>query len=907
MIEDELGEGERQRDGVIKIEAFAATIEETPSNRYTVTHKRRVEEIFDAALDVAPEERSAFLVRACAGNDELQREVEELLEVEREQTLGLLPSGELAMISALAGLHPSLKGLSLAPGMQLGRYQLLRSLGQGGMGTVFLAHDKRLHRRVAIKFLHAATQEMTERFLAEARNTARCKHENIVVLHDVDEIDGHPYMVLECLEGEPLRQRLAGLAGISMTTTQEGSHREVEATTTVVPVAEVLELVIPVVRALVCAHAQGIVHRDLKPENVFLCGNGTVKVLDFGIAKALTDIIHSSIGLATTGSALGPEEPIVTEQGALLGTLPYMSPEQWGTDEIDERTDLWAVGIMLYEMLAGQHPLVPLSYGKMLQLVPDLELPMPSIGAAVPGLGTLGDIVDGCLRKHKAERIRSAEALLQALEAARVELSPATTQAARARTATAPQASQASQVSPALGEDPGTGESREPVRDASTGAGARTWQEEHAPSASWLAATASWLATLALLAFWPRFAIPAFPDRSGGIVLAVSARGDDALRLAHGALCASMRAVDAERVRCIELPRIGVGGRELRDAAAAAGASLVVWLEEDHGLRLVPVSTHAELLSELPTLHVGISKREQHLAGILHPLSRVLAGDVRIDISRVPPMSSDTVDWRLAALAWYLNVLASNQHAIPRVDLRRTMTHCRDEVSLADASCALVHYVHARLDPTPPDAHYWLEELLTHGPPSFADQMALELANDDCMDEPERAQAALLRLAVAWADAPCQSLTLVGPARCLLNRYPQASAALQPVAKPGADIETRCDAELTAATPAHAAIESAPPAPPISVEVTSEPAGARVFAGDSTEPLGVTPYVYEASSRAGRVSLRLELAGYEPAEVSFPGDRNGVARQVLQKTTTRRRPAGPPPSSSSASDTFDYR
>jgi serine/threonine protein kinase len=911
MNEDEPGEGERQHDGVTTIEAFAATIEEPRINRRTVTHRRRVEEIFDAALDVAPGERSAFLARACAGNDELQREVEDLLAVEREQTLGLLPSGELAMISALADLHPSLKGLSLAPGMQLGRYRLLRSLGQGGMGTVFLAHDRRLHRRVAIKFLHAATEEMTERFLAEARNTARCKHENIVVLHDVDEIDGHPYMVLECLDGEPLRQRLAGLVGTGASTTREGPHRQVEATTTAVPVTEVLELVIPVVRALVCAHAQGIVHRDLKPENVFLCGNGTVKVLDFGIAKAMTDIIHSSISLATSASLLELEERIVTEQGALLGTLPYMSPEQWGTDEIDERTDLWAVGIMLYEMLAGEHPLAPLSYSKMQQLVPKLNLPMPSIGAALPGLGTLADIVDGCLRKHKVERIRSAEALLQALEAARVELSPATTEAARTSTPTAPQASQTSQGS---GEDPDTGERREPVRAASTGDASRP-REAHAPSPSWLAATASWLATLALLAFWPRFAIPAFPDPSGGIVLALSARADDALRLAQRALCASMRADDAEGVRCIELPRIGVGGRELRDAAAAAGASLVVWLDEDHGLRLVPVSTHADLLSELPTLHVGIVKRERHLAGILRSLSRVLAGDARIDVSRVPPLSPDTVDWRLAALTWYLNVLASNQQAIPRAALRRTMTRCHDEVSLAEASCGLVHYVHTQLDPTPPDARYWLEELLIHGPPSFADQIAIELASDDCMHEPARAQAALLRLAVRWADAPCRRLMLVGPARCLLSRYPQASAALQPVANPGDDIEMRCEAELAAATPAHATIEPAPPISvevtsepaPISVEVTSEPAGARVFVSDRSEPLGVTPYVYEAPSRAGRVSLRLELAGYEAAEVWFPGDRDGVARQVLQKTPTRLGPDDPRPGRSSAGDLFHHR
>jgi hypothetical protein len=154
------------------------------------------------------------------------------------------------------------------------------------------------------------------------------------------------------------------------------------------------------------------------------------------------------------------------------------------------------------------------------------------------------------------------------------------------------------------------------------------------------------------------------------------------------------------------------------------------------------------------------------------------------------------VGWRLAALAWYLNVLAHNQLAIPGEDVRSTMTRCRDEVSLADPSCALVHYVHARLDPPPRDARYWLEMLLAYGPPSFADPIAIELASDDCMRAPERIQAALLRLAASWANEPCRLITLAAPARCLLSQYPQASAALQPLANPSADLATSCEAEL---------------------------------------------------------------------------------------------------------------
>jgi serine/threonine protein kinase len=373
---------------------------------------------FGAALDVTAEARAGFLDRACAGDAELRREVEELLEAARAQTQGPLESRKLTGPPALANLHPSLQGLALAPGMPVGRYKLLRQLGQGGMGTVFLAHDSRLHRRVAIKFLHAATQEMTNRFLAEARATARCRHENIVVIHDVDELDGHPYMVLECLEGEPLRQRLAGLVGSDDTASATPAARRAEITSPAMPVADVLALVIPVVRALVCAHAHGFVHRDLKPENVFLCSDGTVKVLDFGIAKVLTDA--HALGLTTTSpealaSTMRPQEHVITERGVLLGTLPYMSPEQWGTGEIDERTDIWAVGIMLYEMLAGRHPLAPLSYARLERLVPDPDTAMPAIGDALTGLGALASIVDGCLRKRPAERMASTQELLDAL------------------------------------------------------------------------------------------------------------------------------------------------------------------------------------------------------------------------------------------------------------------------------------------------------------------------------------------------------------------------------------------------------------------------------------------------------------------------------------------------------------
>jgi serine/threonine protein kinase len=760
----------------------------------TLSRRRQLEEIFIAALDVAPQERSAFLDHACAQDAELRQEVEELLEAEADgdQSLALLQSGILAEISALGDLHPSVAKLSLAPGMRLDRYELLRLLGQGGMGTVFLAHDTRLRRRVAIKILHATNPEMSERFLAEARATARCKHENIVVIHDVDTIDGNPYMVLECLEGESLRQRLAGLARAAQTepAAPKSRDREIEPVAPAMPVAEALALVIPIVRALVCAHEHGIVHRDLKPENVFLCSDGTIKVLDFGIAKILADI-HGPASSTMAGLAATPMKPTITRQGSLLGTLPYMAPEQWGSGDIDERTDLWALGIMLYETLAGRHPLSPVSFGHLRKQVPDLDLPMPGMGAAVPGLGELADIVDTCLRKRKAERMRSAEELLRALEGVRAGLpasdaSPASqdTQNTATRPTRAPTGS-------------GKNAARDPQKETSSRPTMRRWPGIAA--ALGLGLTALLLLGLWASGLWSRLSIPAFQQDAGGIVLTVPAGASDALAQTHQTLCAELRQLDAQAVRCVELPRSGVADSDLVRASAHAGASLIARLEGDHDLRLLPVEPKAELLSELPELHVADATAQQHLPRILLPLSRALGGDLRFDALRAPPVSAGDVSWRLAALAWYLNVLARNPQAIPPADLRQTMTRCRQEATIADISCALAHYVHTQLDPTPPDAAHWLQELLAHGPPAFADLVVLELASDDCTRDAERAQAAVLHLAARWSHAPCHRVTLIGPAACLLTRYRDASETLQPIAYPDDELMDLCPDDLIAA------------------------------------------------------------------------------------------------------------
>jgi WD40 repeat protein len=273
-------------------------------------------------------------------------------------------------------------------------YEILRTLGEGGMGTVFLARDTKLGRLVAIKVLLKHTGISAARFLAEARATARCKHENIVVIHEVDELHGYPFMVLEYLEGRTLRAFLM----------------EREASELLSP-SVVVELVMPVVRALSCAHKLGIVHRDLKPENILLTDAGPIKVLDFGIAKRL-DAQELAV-ITGSGEPLAGGDGL-TQEGALLGTLPYMSPEQLRGEEIDPRSDLWAVGILLYELCTGARPMELLSMVRRAQLGA-FDAPMPSVSDKRSDVGALGAIIDRCLMKRKAERFGSADELLAAL------------------------------------------------------------------------------------------------------------------------------------------------------------------------------------------------------------------------------------------------------------------------------------------------------------------------------------------------------------------------------------------------------------------------------------------------------------------------------------------------------------
>ena len=286
-------------------------------------------------------------------------------------------------------------GIGLVEGARVHQYELIRELGRGGMGMVWAARDTKLGRRVAIKFLLDASEAVADRFLAEARATAQFNHENIVIIHGADSVEGLPYMVLEFLEGQPLRGIMGG-AG------------------TRIPASRVVELMLPVARALDAAHAVGIVHRDLKPENVFVTNSGQIKVLDFGIAKAVAK--RDAAPRHTQYGDVGSMSMNLTREGALVGTLPYMSPEQMGVGEVDHRSDIWACGIMMWELLAGRHPIYPLTSEALITNAVT-DTPMPSVRDEVSDLpDSLAMIVDSCLRKRPEERISSAQELVQRLE-----------------------------------------------------------------------------------------------------------------------------------------------------------------------------------------------------------------------------------------------------------------------------------------------------------------------------------------------------------------------------------------------------------------------------------------------------------------------------------------------------------
>ena len=279
--------------------------------------------------------------------------------------------------------------MPLASGTKLGPYEIASPLGAGGMGEVYRARDSRLDRDVAIKVLpeaFARDAERLRRFETEARAIAALNHPNILSIHDIGTYEGAPYLVSECLEGQSLREELSGGA---------------------VPMRRAVDYGIQIAQGLAAAHDKGIVHRDLKPENIFVTHDGRVKVLDFGLAKLARSEASSDDGATM--------EALPTSVGTVLGTVGYMSPEQVRGTPADARSDIFALGAILYEMLFGQRAFRRDTSAETMTAIlkedpPELSLTGKPISPA------LERIVRRCLEKNPQQRFQSARDLAFNLE-----------------------------------------------------------------------------------------------------------------------------------------------------------------------------------------------------------------------------------------------------------------------------------------------------------------------------------------------------------------------------------------------------------------------------------------------------------------------------------------------------------
>ena len=355
---------------------------------------RHVTDVFHAALARDTPARQPFLDQACSGDAALREEVDAMLAAHRAAgRFGESPVGSSAPM------------LNLEPGGTLGPYRIDALIGEGGMGQVYRAHDSRIGRDVAIKVLppeYAADVERLRRFEQESRATGALNHPNILTLYDVGTANGQPYLVMELLDGETLRDRISRGALSS---------------------ARACEVAAGVARGLSAAHAKGVVHRDLKPENIMITRDGRVKVLDFGIAKLRATVAPD--GLTSTAA-------VRTAPQIVLGTAGYMAPEQVSGLPADERADLFALGVILFELLTGRRAFDRDSRVETLNAILHDD-PPPLVNPAAPVPQVVERIVQRCLEKDPDARFQSARDLAFALDTAPGTASSTATVAAASR------------------------------------------------------------------------------------------------------------------------------------------------------------------------------------------------------------------------------------------------------------------------------------------------------------------------------------------------------------------------------------------------------------------------------------------------------------------------------------------
>jgi serine/threonine-protein kinase len=342
----------------------------------------QIEEVFHEAMSYDREERRAYLDRACAGDAVMLHEVASLVAA-YDSSSGLLDETAVTLAMRVMGSRPD----DSMVGHEVGVYKVLSCLGQGGMGTVYLAEDARLDRKVALKFLSSdfiSDGWARRQLIKEAQAVARLDHPNISAVYGFEETGEHSFIVMQYIEGETLADLIRNDSLLS---------------------GQIAPLAQQIVSALGNAHAHGIIHRDIKPKNIMVTPNGQVKVLDFGLAKSAPKAVEDA---TESISDLAPH-------GLLVGTVAYMSPEQLRGEKLDHRTDIFSLGTVLYEMAAGKNPYAHQTNAEVISAIMSREpRSLRQIAGNCPR--GLEAIVNRCLQKDPANRYQSAAELLIDLE-----------------------------------------------------------------------------------------------------------------------------------------------------------------------------------------------------------------------------------------------------------------------------------------------------------------------------------------------------------------------------------------------------------------------------------------------------------------------------------------------------------
>jgi len=341
-----------------------------------------IKSIFMEAIELGADERDAFLARACGKDTFLRTEVESLLAAHDDERPFLDAPAIAGAAQALSAAidETEFVGKLLQPGTRIGQYEVIEAIGSGGMGDVYRAHDAKLDRFVALKIvLDSATSRTADRVLHEARAASALSHPHICTVYEVGEFDSRTYLAMEYIDGRPL----------SSTIPPEGFEP-----------ADVIKYGVQIADALAHAHEHGVIHRDLKAANVVVTRQGHAKVIDFGIAKRLA------------ASGVGVKTGTLTETGTISGTLAYIAPERLRDHPADARSDIWALGVLLYEMASGRRPFVgDTPFEVSSAILKDSPPPLP---ATVPP--QLRHVILKCLEREPANRFQQASDVVAALE-----------------------------------------------------------------------------------------------------------------------------------------------------------------------------------------------------------------------------------------------------------------------------------------------------------------------------------------------------------------------------------------------------------------------------------------------------------------------------------------------------------